>query len=112
MVARGSPKGAATRMKRQAFFESDSIDQLLGMILEMATELWVVRERLYTLERAADQLGVPLAATMEKYRFTEEEDRELAAMRRRMLTELMRNVGRQHRPTSRSFAKKSARRQR
>jgi hypothetical protein len=112
MGTEASPRRAATGAKRQGFFESESIDQLLSMMLELATELWVVRERLYVLERAAEQLGVPLAATMEKYRFTEEEDRELTAMRRRMLTELMRNVGRPHRPTSRSFGKKSARRQR
>lgn len=93
------------RAKRQAFFESDELDQLLSMILELATEVWVIRERLFTLERAASQLGVPLAAAVENYSFTEADTRELDSMRQRMLAELMRNVGRPHRKTSKAFNK-------
>ena len=43
--------------RRQSFFESDSIDQLVTMVLELAAEQWVLRERLFTVEKAADQLG-------------------------------------------------------
>lgn len=94
--------------RRQAFFDSEAIDQLLSMILELATELWVVRERLFTLERAAEQLGLPLGAAIKDYRFTAAESQELSLMRQRMLAELMRNIGRPHRKISRSFAKTSS----
>jgi len=94
----------AARARRQAFFESDAVDQLLSMILELATEVWVVRERLYTLERAANQLGLPLVAAVEKYRFSEAETQELASMRQKMLAELTRNIGRTHRKTAKTFS--------
>jgi hypothetical protein len=103
-------KSAAKPPRRQAFFESEALDQLLSMILELATELWVVRERLYTLERASAQLGIPLAEAVEAYKFSKAEAEELSALRQQMLGELMRNVGRPHKKTTRTFAKGKRRR--
>jgi hypothetical protein len=40
------------------FFEQPGVDELLSMVLELAAELWVVRERLYRFE-AASQLRAP-----------------------------------------------------
>ena len=80
-------------LRRQLFFENESVDQLVTMVLELATELWTIRERLFVLERAADNLGMPLRAAIEGYQLTESESAELAGMRQRMLTELLRTVG-------------------
>jgi hypothetical protein len=88
------PLDASSR--RHAFFSEDGVDQLVSMVLELATELWVVRERLYALEAVADQRG--LRAAIESYRPNEQEQAELAAMRARMLSELFRTLGRDHRP--------------
>jgi hypothetical protein len=89
--------------RRQSFFEAESVDRLVSMVLELATELWVVRERLYVLEREAGRLGLPLSEAIEAHRLTPEEQAQLAEMRRRMLGELMRTVGREHRPPLHSF---------
>lgn len=86
---------AATR--RQAFFESDAVDQLMTMVLELAAEQWVLRERLYVLERAARSSGLDLPAAIDAYRPTEAEKAELAAMRRTLIENLMRSVNREHR---------------
>jgi hypothetical protein len=83
----------APASRRQTFFETESVDQLVTMVLELATELWTIRERLFVLERAADNLGIPLPAAIEGYQLTEAESAELAGMRQRMLTELLRTVG-------------------
>lgn len=83
--------------KRQAFFESDAVDQLVSMVLELASEQWVMRERLYVLERAADRLGLKLREAVEAYRFDESERAELAQMRKTMIENLMRTVNREHR---------------
>ncbi len=85
--------------KRQAFFESDAVDQLVSMVLELATEQWVMRERLYVLERAADRLGLQLRAAIEAYRLDDSERADLAQMRKTMIENLMRTVNREHRHT-------------
>ena len=81
---------------RQRFFESEALDRLITMFLELATELWITRERLYLLEREAERLGMPLRAAIERHLITPAEQTELAAMRRQMLENLMRTVGRSH----------------
>jgi len=99
--AMNAPLDASAR--RQSFFESESIDRLVTMVMELATELWVLRERVYVLEREAERLGMPLRGAIENHRLTAEEQAELAEMRRQMLDQLMRTVGREHRPALRSF---------
>lgn len=81
---------------RQRFFESDALDRLVTMFLELATEVWTTRERLYILEQEAERLGVPLRAAIEAHAISPAEQTELAAMRRQMLENIMRTVGRSH----------------
>lgn len=83
--------------RRQAFFEQDGVDQLVSMVLELATQVWVVRERLYYMERAAQNLGVPLVEAVSTYEPSAAEQAELASMRSRMLEDLFRTVGQEHR---------------
>jgi hypothetical protein len=83
--------------RRQAFFESDAVDQLVTMVLELAAEQWVLRERVYTIEKAADSLGLNLSAAVENHRFSDQEKTELAGMRKAMIDNLMRSVNREHR---------------
>lgn len=83
--------------KRQAFFESDAVDQLMSMVLELAAEHWVLRERVFAMERAAARLGLELAAAVESYEFTEAEKETLGAMRKTLIDNLMRTVNRPHR---------------
>jgi hypothetical protein len=83
--------------RRQAFFESDAVDQLVTMVLELAAEQWVLRERVYAIEKAADTLGLKLTDSVEHYRFNDAEKAELAAMRKTMIDNLMRSVTREHR---------------
>jgi hypothetical protein len=83
--------------KRQAFFESDAVDQLMSMVLELAAEHWVLRERVFAIERAAEGLGLELAAAVENYEFSEADKATLGAMRKTLIDNLMRTVNRQHR---------------
>jgi hypothetical protein len=83
--------------RRQAFFETDAIDQLMSMVLELAAEHWVLRERLFAIEHAADKLGWNLSAAVESYEFSDAEQATLGAMRKTMIDNLMRSVNREHR---------------
>lgn len=82
---------------RQRFFEAESIDHLVTMVLELAAEVWAVRERLYIIEKEASRLGVPLSSAVAAHTLAPEEQAELAEMRRRMLANILRTVGRRHR---------------
>ncbi len=46
-----------TKGKRPYFFEDKSVDQVMTFILELMTEVMVLRDRQDTLERMLDQKG-------------------------------------------------------
>jgi len=83
--------------RRPAFFGQDGVDQLAAMVLELATELWVVKERLYVLEASAEGLGLPLRAAIDAWRPTADDEIELAHRRAAMIETLFRTLGRDHR---------------
>ncbi|MDE2466836.1 MAG: hypothetical protein KGO02_24440 [Alphaproteobacteria bacterium] len=84
--------------RRHAFFTQDGVDQLVSISLELAAELWTVRERLYVLESVMAKEGMPVRDKIEAYQLSESERGELAEMRSRMLNEIFRTLGREHRP--------------
>lgn len=86
-----------TATPRQRFFEAESIDHLVTMVLELAAELWAVRERLYLIEKEATRLGLPLRDAVATHTYTPEEQAELGEMRRVMIGNILRTVGRKHR---------------
>ncbi len=81
--------------ERQTFFKEGGVDQLLSMVLELAAELWVVRERIYRLEAAGSVDGVPLKDLAERLELSAEQTAELAAMRENFLRGLFRSLNRQ-----------------
>ena len=76
--------------RRPAFFDKDGVDQLVSVVLELATELWVVRERLFRVESAAADQGMPLRSLVETRALSPEEDAELAQMRAAMTENMFR----------------------
>lgn len=53
------------RGKRPDFFETPGVDDAISMILVLAQELAVLRERMDAAERVADQHGIDLAGEIE-----------------------------------------------
>ena len=91
-----------TTRRRPAFFDQEGVDQLLSIVLELAAELWTVRERLFVLEALSEARGRPMREAIEEYELSEAQQAELAAMRRRMTETLFRTLGRDHRPVGRA----------
>lgn len=56
-----------TKGKRPSFFDDPAIDQVMTFVLELATELSVVRTRLDTVERLLDEHGSVTRAAIEAY---------------------------------------------
>jgi hypothetical protein len=86
--------------KRPAFFDEPGMDQLLSMMLELAAELWVVKERVFVLESVLGQQGIAARDAVEAYVPTPEEQQTLAAMRATMTAQLFRTLARDHRPVN------------
>lgn len=63
-----------TKGKRPGFFEDPATDQMMTFVLELATELAVVRERLDTVECLLDRQGNVTREDIEAYEPTPEEE--------------------------------------
>jgi hypothetical protein len=80
------------RGKRPRFFDASGTDELMSMVLELTAELWVVKKRLYLLERVAGQAGVPLTPQIEAYELDEGEVAELDERRRLLISTVLRSL--------------------
>jgi hypothetical protein len=49
------------------FFEDPAVDRVLGIIMELAAEVYVLRERLRTVEALLDERGTISRADLEAY---------------------------------------------
>src|SRR3954466_12927216 len=65
--------------KQLKFFDAQGVDELVSISLQLAQELWVVKERLATVEAAAAKKGVVLADEVEGFAFTAEQRAALEA---------------------------------
>jgi hypothetical protein len=54
-----------TKGKRPRFFDDPAIDQMMTFLLELTTEMAVMRERLDTVERLMDEHGSVTRAAIE-----------------------------------------------
>lgn len=89
------PLDAAGR--RPAFFEQDGMDQVVSMVLELAAELWVVKERLFVVEAVLTRQGIAVHEAVERYVPGEQERESLAKMRAEMTEQMFRTLRREHR---------------
>ncbi len=83
---------------RPAFFEQAGIDQMLSMVLEIAAELWVVRERLFVVEAVLQSQGIAVPEMVEAFVPSAEQQATLARMRADMTAQMFRSLYREHRP--------------
>jgi len=88
------------RGKRPRFFEAKGIDELMSMVLELTTEVWVIKKRLYLLENVAGQAGVSLTEEIENYELSEAEIKELDSLRHQLISTVLRSTEGQFSPTT------------
>lgn len=81
-----------SRGRRPRFFPAAGADEMMSMLLELAAEVWTVKERLYVVEKAAAEAGVDLEERIENWQPNEEQAAELDAKRQQMLNTLFRSM--------------------
>ena len=80
------------RGKRPAFADDPTVDSLTAMVLALAGEVVVLRERLDTIERLAENRGGPSRAEIDGYTAPPEIDAEREAWRMKFLERVLRSV--------------------
>ncbi len=89
------------RGKRPRFFEAKGMDELMSMVLEVTTEVWVVKKRLYLLERVANNAGISLTPGIENYELNEDEIKDLDNLRHKLIATVLRATEGEFVPTHR-----------
>jgi hypothetical protein len=79
-----------TKGQRPSFFDDPSMDQMMTFILELTTELAVLRERQDTLERLLDERGTLTRADIEAFRPDDAGEAERAQWREAFLERVLR----------------------
>lgn len=80
------------RGKRPRMFAAPGMDEMVSISLELMAELWVLKKRLYLLERTATNAGLELSAGIEHYNLSDAEVAELDAIRHRMIANVLRSL--------------------
>jgi hypothetical protein len=78
--------------KRPTFFEDQSIDHMMTMILELSTELAVVYSRVDTLERVLEEANLISRDKLESYKPDPATEAERAEWRVLFLDRLFRTI--------------------
>jgi hypothetical protein len=62
-----SPRLVPSPAPEPAFFDNPAIDNLIAVVLELGSELWVQRERMRVLEKLLAERGIVSADLIEQY---------------------------------------------
>ena len=81
-----------TEGKRARFFPEAGTDETVSMMMEMMSELWVLRERLYALEKVAADKGLNLTDGIENWQPSAQETEDLAYARTQMIGNITRSL--------------------
>jgi hypothetical protein len=86
-LPRGNLKG-----RNPHFFKDPNIDRLIGVVMELASEVSVLRDRLDTHERLAGQSGVYDTKAVEEFVPSEEEAADRDARRSDFLDRILKSL--------------------
>ena len=67
------------------YFDDEVIDHLLGIVLDMGAELWVMKDRLAFLEETLEKNGIDVVETLDKGRPSEQLQAKLKDQRLQMI---------------------------
>lgn len=80
------------RAKRPAFFNDSATDQLVSMLMELMTEVWVIKERVHTLEKVLSTHGLEVTKEIETCVFTADEETRLEEDRQQFVETILRSL--------------------
>ena len=72
-----------------AFFRDPTVDRVLGVVMELAAEVYVLRDRLHTVERLLQDSGTLDLTQLESYEPTETERAQRLAERDALIARIL-----------------------
>lgn len=81
-----------SKAKRPGFFADTAMDQMMSMMLEMMTEVWVVKERIYALEQVLNDEGLGVSDKISNAKLTDAQVGELEVARGKFIQSIMRSL--------------------
>lgn len=84
--------GRTSRQPEQAFFKDPAIDRLLGMVMTLSAEVWVLSDRMRSIEHLLDTKGVLNRADLDTYQPDAETAQAIAADRNAFVNAMMDHV--------------------
>jgi hypothetical protein len=72
-----------------SFFPDPNVDRVLGAVLELAAEVYILRDRLQTIERVLEQSATLTRAGLVQYQPTEAERAERLAARDALIARIL-----------------------
>lgn len=88
----GPAADAETPRPEQTFFDDPALDRAAGMIMTLAAEVWVLRDRLAAMQRLLEDRGALQPGALDAYAPDEATAAALDADRRDFVRHLMDNV--------------------
>jgi hypothetical protein len=76
--------------RTRIYFDDPTTDKLLAMVLTLASEVWLLRERFAVIETLAGKHGVPIDQEVEDYEFDDVQAERLAQLRNDFIGNLFR----------------------
>lgn len=83
---------AATTQTKPVYFDDPAIDKVLSIVLELAAELHVVKDRLRVIEKMLEQKGQIRREDIDRYQPTPEEQQEIREERDKYIARLFRDI--------------------
>jgi hypothetical protein len=71
------------------FFPDPYVDRVLGVVMELAAEVYVLRERVYTVERLLERAGAVTRADLDAYEPSAEERAQRLAERDALIARIL-----------------------
>lgn len=80
------------RGRRNRFFDADGVDDLVAMVIELTSELSVLKERQYMTERVLEENGLSVSEGIENWQPSEAEENYMAEQRKNLLGNVLRTL--------------------
>ena len=78
-----------TKGKRSTFFDDPAIDHVISMVLALSSEVWSLRERVFVIEKVAEDNGLNMSAAVEAYDLSNEDRESLNEQRQAFIERIM-----------------------
>lgn len=80
------------RGRQHAFFQDPATDKLLAALLNLLAEHWALKQRVLTLEKVLESIGVIDDTSLKRVKLSDDDKAEFESMRQKLLQDVFRSL--------------------